>query len=203
MEQQKPQLISSAYKFDDEYPQLLCSVYRMENGIVYKWTRKSLYEDYQIHVIHDAGKEGCGCGNPWNIIWDYKEEILVTKPKSKKIFEQDSGMYHKILSSQELPESMLDFLSGDMWCVYTITEDRNKIIKTYFDFRADPWEKNSEGVATRERLMKDPSELIVDINNGYTVVFVYGSREFIELYFVKISDEKIMSIEVTHSLDKK
>jgi hypothetical protein len=199
-----PQLISCAYDFSNncpeeyvEYPQLICSVYKLENGIVYKWTRESLYDDYQLHIVHAVGHGGCGCGNPWNIINDYRDELLTTRPDSKKIFEQKSGMHHEILSSQDLRDRMIDGLGSDIWCVYTITQDRKKIIKTYFDARAE--RSNPERTATRERLIEDPHELIEDIDGGYTVVFVFGSSEFIEQYFIGIPGTlNTMMIEVTH-----
>ena len=53
-------IISSAYDFDHFSimdAQLICSVYKLGNGIVYKWNRKNLYEDYQLHIVHDAGNK--------------------------------------------------------------------------------------------------------------------------------------------------
>lgn len=201
-----PELVSSAYSFDDtkenkyvEYPQLLCVVYKLDNGIVYKWEKRNLYEDYQIHIVRDMGSRGCGCGNPWNTIGDYRDQVVSTKPKSEKVFEQNSGMYHKLLSSSfETKEYMKELINGDMWCIYTITEDRTRVIKTYFDFRMTDWKEDPEGEAVRNKPASDPSDLIKDIDNGNTVVFVFGSSEFIETYFIRVSQRDIMAIEVTH-----
>lgn len=197
-------IISSAYDFDHFSimdPQLICSVYKLGNGIVYKWNRKNLYEDYQLHIVHDAGRQGCRCGNPWNIIDNYRDCVLATRPESKKIFEQKSGMCHKILSTQELRDRMIESLESDIWCVYTITQDRKKIIKTYFDFRTHCWNVNPEGEDTRSRLIEDPLELIEDIDKGHTVVFVFGLSSFIEEYYIGLPGTlNTMVIEVIHIL---
>ena len=94
--------------------------------------------------------------------------------KIQEDFEQKSGMCHKILSSTRITrDRMIEFLKVIYGAFTQITQDRKKIIKTYFDFRTHCWNVDPEGEDTRSRLIEDPLELIEDIDKGHTVVFVF------------------------------
>jgi hypothetical protein len=172
-------------------PRLVSSTYVLDNGIEYQWYKKDLYDDYDIEIVNvEAGK------NIWSIIGDdNKKTVMDTKPKDIPLFEQGTAMYHKLLKEDELRKVLIGDLGDDLWCLYTISENRKELIKTYFDFRGnDADEKCPE----RDRLYNDPSDLISDISNGNTVVFVFGSSNLYEKYFVKVSNTEFMCIEVKY-----
>jgi hypothetical protein len=170
----------------------------LNNGVTYQWYKKDLYDNYDIKYIDKDNKELEGC--VWDAIGsENKKTVLATKPKdyAHPLFEQGTAMYHKFLhGDEELRKTLIENLGDDISCVYTISEDRKKLIKTYFDCR-----EGDDEFSERDRLFSDPSDLIHDIHNGNTVVFVFGSSDLYERYFVKVGvgeECTTMQIEVKY-----
>ena len=187
-------------------------IFQLESGAKVCWKKSDAFQKYRLEVI-DHGS-ATGCGNPYNLM-TYKERKNIEDERPESLpppCNLDSVMYHKIIEGKDLTKELVDDINGDCWGIFTTTSDRKKILKLYYDLRNSEHSTWIGTLSTKEyhrkvdeiskdrfRLAEDPTDLMNDIKEGHTVVFVLGDKDFIEIYYCKIGDQFI-KITIDHTL---
>jgi len=179
----------------------MSKIYNLESGIKVSWKKDSYFENYHLKIIDSTPNDGCG--NPWGMMTSLESEIIEKeRPEMNHIpCGIKSIMKHKIISYEDLSNELIDDISSDCWGVFSTTEDRKEIVNIYFDDRKEREliDKENKFKEERDRLIKNPQDLINEINNGNTICIVLGIRDFMEIYYCKLSDI-YLQITVDHSI---
>jgi hypothetical protein len=183
-------------------------VFTLECGAQVQWDLENSFADYQIKVVRDPSHHAVGCGNPFN--WMTDAEIKLVKeqrPKNnQKPCRVNSMMYSELFTSEDkVKTEMSEIIACDCWGVFTTTVSRDKVIRMYFDTRSQREEaevgvtcENYEEEITREKLIRDSTELVQAMNDGLTVVIQMGHSRFVEHYFFKIHVANNVYLHITN-----
>ncbi len=190
-------------------------VFKLACGVEVFWQPiDAFHKNYQLNLSNENNIE-VGCGNPWNLMTEEEEKLIRMKKPSESCIpcNLESMMYHAVLNTKnDLVENIKNNMCGDCWGIFTTTSDRKKMLKLYYDARNSKHESMRGMVSLEvfrqmrddesrelERLRNDPTDLINDIDNGHTLVLVYGGQNFLEEYFFRSGNSYVI-ITVDHSV---
>lgn len=179
-------------KMDD--PEII----NLECGAEVYWVKPDAFGDYSLKVKKMPNPPYKDNGSPWNMM-TLEEDTMVREkqPRDRKPCNLGSLMYDNVLTKEELPDKLTDALCCSCYGIFSVTKDRKSIIKMYHDIRNKI--HNESDMKEICRLVKDPNDLINDIENGYTVVLVFGTSNFYEQYFFKVKDIYMM-VKIDHTI---
>lgn len=197
-------------------------IFELKCGAKVSWKKNDIFQGYHIEVVDNdpltetetGTRTRPWCGNPYNLMTKEEYETIISKrPKASQIpCNLDSMLYNKIIEKKNLSDDIIDNIYADCWGIFTTTSDRKEIIKVYYDLRNSErktWrttlsvteyhEKVQEVSRERYRLGENPEDLINDIEQGHTVILVFGGDELIETYYYKIGELYVRST-VDHTM---
>lgn len=178
-------------------------VITLPNGDKMKWARDNIFENYYLENID---RNNSGCGNPWNMLSESEEEFVRsgTKPADPPVPANLTRYMRTTLftSPSEVTERMKELIGADCRAVFSVDDTRCKLLNMYYDIRTPEnnrltgnKEKYMIEDSKRSSLMNDQTELIKTVDNGDTVVIVFGGNDFQfrEDYYYKVQDTYVVN----------
>ena len=168
--------------------------FTLSNGAQVRWSFIDCFASYTLECVKPtAGKTVHD--DPWSMMTPEEAFMVEQKrPVTDRPCSLDSIMTCHFINMNDVKDRLLHALGHDCWGILSTTADRKTIVKVYFDARNAPGTPEEVSVYLNREIDRiydnGAKELVKDIEQGLTVIIVFGEYEFLEEYYFQVPGGK-------------